>query len=162
MNRSRSSAGTPPRSYLGGVPAPGCMVALMVPIVLVLLAAGTLMVMAHRQDSADERREKEALEQIAGHVRSYEDAVRGEGRNGFASRERAQDVARQNQGVLVSYAQSGRALTTLVRFFATYEDASFFGSSASRAYRCYSIRFQPGAGGGPSRTLVPPMECHRT
>ncbi|MFD8687185.1 hypothetical protein [Streptomyces sp. NPDC059651] len=134
----------------------------MVPVVLVLLAAGTLTVMAHRQDSADQRREQEALEQIAGHVRSYEDVVRGEGRNGFASRARAQDAARQYQGVLVSYARSDRSLTTLVRFFATYEDTGFFGVSATRAYRCYSIRFPEGAGGGPSRTAVPLKECRPT
>ncbi|BFO14937.1 hypothetical protein SHKM778_13250 [Streptomyces sp. KM77-8] len=48
------------------------MVALMVPIVLALFAAGTLMVMPHRQNSANERHEQQALERVARLVESYE------------------------------------------------------------------------------------------
>ncbi|MDT7840161.1 hypothetical protein [Streptomyces justiciae] len=51
------------------------MVALIVPVVLALLAAGTLMITAHRQNSANERHEQDALEQMARHVESYEDGV---------------------------------------------------------------------------------------
>lgn len=44
----------------------------MVPIVLALFAAGTLMVMPHRQNSANERHEQQALERVARLVESYE------------------------------------------------------------------------------------------
>ncbi|MFJ5840279.1 hypothetical protein ACIQGO_26600 [Streptomyces shenzhenensis] len=134
----------------------------MVPIVLVLLAAGTLMIMAHRQNSANERREKEALEQIARQAESYEDDVQDEGRNSYPSQARTQAIAQRNYGTLVSYEPSDRSLTTRVKFFATYEDTSAFGTSLSRTYRCYSFRFQEGAEGGPRRTTLPRQQCNRT
>lgn len=120
MNRALSSADAPPRSDRGGVPAPGCLVALMVPIVLVLLAAGTLMAMAHRQNSANERHEQEALERMRRHVESFADDVRDEARNGYPSQAQTRVIARRNHGTLVSYEPSDRSLTTRVKFFATY------------------------------------------
>ncbi|WP_329334503.1 hypothetical protein OG866_13400 [Streptomyces sp. NBC_00663] len=132
----------------------------MAPFVLVLLAAGTLMIMAHRQNSATERHEKQALEQLARHVESYEDVVRGELRTGDPSRPWTRTVAQRNYGTLVSYVRSDRSLTTLVEFFATYEETSFFGTSTARAYRCYSFRFQEGAEGGPDRTALPLQQCN--
>ncbi|MEU9322793.1 hypothetical protein AB0D91_03120 [Streptomyces canus] len=134
----------------------------MVPIVLVLLAAGTLMFMAHRQNSANERHEKEALEQIARHAKSYEDDVRGETRGSYPSQERIRAIAQRNSGTLVSYAPSDQSLTTVVELFATYQDSSFFGTSPSRAYRCYSFRFQKGAEGEPGRTRLPLQQCNPT
>ncbi|MET8485940.1 hypothetical protein [Streptomyces tendae] len=134
----------------------------MVPIALVLLAAGTLMIMVHRQKSANERRGEEALEQIARLVESYEDDVRNEARNSYPNEARTQAIAQQNYGILVSYEASDRSLTTTVKFFATYEDTSFFGTSISRAHRCYSFRFQEGVEGKPRRTMLPLQQCKPT
>ncbi|MEU1299434.1 hypothetical protein [Streptomyces shenzhenensis] len=134
----------------------------MVPIVLVLLAAGTLMIMAHRQNSANERREKEALEQIAREVESYEDDVRDEGRNSYPSQARTRAIAQRYYATLVSYEPSDRSLTTRVKFFGTYEDTTVFGTSLSRVYRCYSFRFLEGAEGRPRRTTLPRQQCNRT
>lgn len=159
--RTSSSAGTP-RSNRGGVPAPGCMVTLMVPIVLVLLAAGTLMITAHRQNSTNGRHEKDALEQIARLVESYESEVRSEARNSYPNRARTRAIAQQNYGILVSYEASDRSLTTTVKFFATYEDISFFGTSISRTHRCYSFRFQEGVEGNPHRIGLPLQHCEPT
>ncbi|MEU6608697.1 hypothetical protein ABZ922_27215 [Streptomyces shenzhenensis] len=134
----------------------------MVPIVLVLLAAGTLMIMAHRQHSANERRERQALEQIARQAQSYEDDMQDEGRNSYPSQARTRAIAQRNYGTLVSYEPSHRSLTTRVKFFATYEDTSVFGTSPSRTYRCYSFRFQEGAEGRPRRATLPRQQCNRT
>ncbi|MGW4729494.1 hypothetical protein ACWEQC_09970 [Streptomyces shenzhenensis] len=98
----------------------------MVPIVLVLLAAGALMIMAHRQHSANERRENAALEQIARQAESYEDDMQDEGRNSYPSQARTRAIAQRNYGTLVSYEPSDRSLTTLVEFFGTYEDTSVY------------------------------------
>ncbi|MFH9855232.1 hypothetical protein ACH4NV_17285 [Streptomyces althioticus] len=160
MRRALVSDGAPSRFDRGGVPAAGCMVALMVPIVLVLLAVGTLMVMSHRQNSANERKEHEALERTARLVESYEDDVWAEARNGYPSQAQTRAIARRNHGTLVSYEPSNRSLTTVVEFFATYEDISFFGTSESHAYRCYSLRFQDGVDGGPRRTKLPLSQCN--
>lgn len=134
----------------------------MVPIVLVLLAAGTLMIMAHRQNNANARHEKEALEQMARLVESYEDDVQDEARNSYPSQARTRVIAQQNYGTLISYELSDRSLTTLVEFFATYEDTSFFGTSISRAHRCYSFSFKEGVEGGPRRTTLPLQQCNPT
>ncbi|MFJ3136582.1 hypothetical protein ACIPK5_11770 [Streptomyces sp. NPDC086843] len=144
------------------MPAPGCLVALMVPIVLVLLAAGTLMAMAHRQNSANERHEQEALERMTRHVESFEDDVRDEARNGFPSPAQTRVIAQRHHGTLVSYEPSDRSLTLRVEFFATYEDTTFFGTSISRAHRCCSFRFEEGAEGGPRRTTLPLRQCNPT
>lgn len=136
------------------------MMALMVPVVLVLLAAGTLMIMSKRQDSANERHEREALEQIARQTKSYEDTVQNESRKNYPSQARMRAIAQRSYGTLVSYEPSERSLTTLVEFFAAYEETSFFGTSVSRAYRCYSFRFHMGGGGGPHRTPLPLKKCN--
>ncbi|MDQ0767162.1 hypothetical protein QFZ32_000642 [Streptomyces canus] len=138
------------------------MLALMVPLILVLLAAGTLMIMYHRQNDANGRRENEALEQIRRHAKSYEDDVQNEAQNGYPSEDRTGAIAQRNHSSLISYGQSAQSLTTVVEFFATYEDTSFFGTSPSRAYRCYVFRFQPDAKGGTSRTTLPVQECNST
>jgi hypothetical protein len=138
------------------------MVALMVPIVLVLLTAGTLMIMAHRQNSADERHEKEALEQTARHAKSYEDGLRDERLDSYPSQEWTRATAQRHSGTLISYAQSDQSLTTLVKFFATYRDISFFGGSTSRIYRLYLFHFQEGAEGGPRRITPPLQQCSPT
>jgi hypothetical protein len=162
VNPTISSAGASFASDRGGVPARGCMLALMAPIILVLLAAGTLMIMSDRQNDANKRHEKEALEQITRHAQSYEDDVQNEARNGYPSEGRTRALAQRNHSSLISYGQSDQSLTTVAEFFAAYEDTSFFGTSPSRAYRCYAFRFQPNAKGGPSRTTLPLQECHST
>ncbi|MCO4694490.1 hypothetical protein LRR80_00528 [Streptomyces sp. RO-S4] len=134
----------------------------MVPIVLVLLAAGTLMAMAHRQNSANERHEQEALEQMTRLGESFADDVRDEARNGYPSQAQTRVIAQRNHGTLVSYEPSDRSLTTRVKFFATYEDTSFFGTSISRAHLCCSFRFEEGAEGGPRRTTLPLRQCNPT
>ncbi|MDX3799359.1 hypothetical protein [Streptomyces sp. AK04-3B] len=131
----------------------------MAPIVLVLLAAGTLMIMAHRQDSANERHEKAALQQIARHTDSYKDIMQKEARSSFPSQARTRATAQRNYGTLVSYKPAGGSLTTVVKFYAPYEDTSFFGTSVSRTYRCYAFRFQVGGGGTPHRTTLPLSNC---
>lgn len=138
------------------------MLALMVPILLVLLAAGTLVIMSNRQNDANERHENEALEQITRHAQSYEDEVQNEARNGYPSEDRTRVIAQRNHSNLISYGQSDQSLTTFVEFFATYEDTSFFGTSPSSAYRCYTFRLQPDAKGGPSRTTLPLQKCNPT
>ncbi|MFJ9150313.1 hypothetical protein ACIRP7_20010 [Streptomyces sp. NPDC102270] len=153
MNPSLSSAGAPSLSDHGGY-RPGCMLALMAPVILVLLAGGTLMIVSHRQNDAEERHENEALEQIARHAESYEDDVQNEARNGYPSEDRTRAIAQQNHSSLISYGPSARSLTTVVEFFATYEDTSFFGTSPSRAYRCYV--------GGTVRTTLALQECNST
>jgi hypothetical protein len=136
------------------------MVAVMVPIVLVLLAAGTLMIMAQRQDRANERHEDEALQQLARHTKSYEDTVQKEARSSFPSQARTRAIAQGTYGTLVSYEPSHGSLTTIVKFFASYEETSFFGTSITRVYRCYSFRFQAGAEGGSHRRTLPLKQCH--
>ncbi|MFJ8785091.1 hypothetical protein [Streptomyces sp. NPDC102476] len=132
----------------------------MVPVILVLFAVGTLMIMSRRQNDANERHENEALEQITRHVQSYEDDVLNVARNGYPSEDRTRAIAQRNHSSLISYGQSAHSLTTVVEFFATYEATSFFGTSPSRAYRCYVFRFQPDAKGGTSRTTLPLQECN--
>ncbi|WP_431954886.1 hypothetical protein [Actinacidiphila sp. bgisy167] len=134
----------------------------MAPIVLVLLAAGTLMIMAHRQTNANERHEKEALDQMARFVESYEDDVQDEARISYPSQAQTRAIAQRYYGTLVSYELSDRSLSTRVKFFATYENTSFFGTSISRAYRCYSIRFQEGVESKPRRTTLPLQQCNPT
>ncbi|MFJ4330757.1 MULTISPECIES: hypothetical protein [unclassified Streptomyces] len=133
----------------------------MVPIVLVLAAAGTLMIMAHQQSRANERHEKKALQQMATLVESYEDDVRNEARNRYPNQPRTRAIAKRNHGTLVSYEASGRSLATTVKFFVTYEGTSFFGTSISRAHRCYSFRFQEGVEGRARRTTLPLQQCSR-
>ncbi|MFI1508219.1 hypothetical protein [Streptomyces sp. NPDC020597] len=131
----------------------------MAPIILVLLAAGTLMIMAHRQDSANKRHEKEALQQIARHTESYQDTMQSEARSSSPSQARTRATAQRNYGTLVSYKPADGSLTTVVKFYAPYEDTSFFGTSVSRTYRCYSFLFQVGGGGAPHRTMLPLKNC---
>ncbi|MEU0032184.1 hypothetical protein [Streptomyces sp. NPDC006335] len=133
----------------------------MVPILLVLLAAGTLMIISHRQNDANERHENEALEQITRHAQSYEDDVQNEARNGYPSEDRTRAIAQRNHSRLISYGQSAQSLTTVVEFSATYEDTSFLGTSPSMAYRCYVFHFQP-AKGGTVRTTLALQECNST
>ncbi|MFC9686463.1 hypothetical protein, partial [Streptomyces sp. NPDC056948] len=140
------------------VPAPGCLVALLVPIVAVLIAALVLMVMHHRQQRANERNESEALNRTAALARSYardvmavspyppgQEAVRG--------------IGQRHDGRLTSYARSEGQLATTVRFFGEYEDTTMFGTSYSRAYRCYSIVFREDAAGDPQEEATRLEKC---
>ncbi|MEU0447571.1 hypothetical protein [Streptomyces tendae] len=120
------------------------------------------MITAHRQNSTNERHEKKALEQIARLVESYEGDVQDEARNSYPNRARTRAIAQQNYGSLIFYEASDRSLSTTVKFFATYEDTSFFGTSISRAHRCYSFRFQKGVEGKPRRTILPLQQCKPT
>jgi len=161
MTQALSSAGTPLRSDRSGVPAPGCLVALMVPIVLVLLAAGILMIMIHRQNSANGRHEHKAVEVITRNARSYEDAMQNETRNGYPSRARTLAIAKQHYGLVVSYQASDRSMATRVEFFATYEEKNLFGTSMVPATRCYSLSFQRDDSGTSHRTTSPLQPCGR-
>jgi hypothetical protein len=112
----------------------------------VLIAALMLMVMHHRQERANERNESEALNRTAALARSYvrdvmtvspyppgHEAVRG--------------IAERHDGTLTSYARKEGQLATTVRFFGEHKDTTMFGTSHSRAYRCYSIVFRKDAAG---------------
>jgi hypothetical protein len=140
------------------VPAPGCLVALLAPIVAVLIAALVLMVMFHRQERANERNESEALNRTAALARSYARDVLA-APDGFPGREAVRGIAERHDGRLISYTRSDRSLTTTVRFFGEYKDTSMFGVSYSRAYRCYSIVLRVGAEGALQESSTPLEKC---
>ncbi|GAA4341254.1 hypothetical protein GCM10023086_77450 [Streptomyces venetus] len=133
-----SDHGTVARQHRVTVPAPGCLIALLAPIVAVLIAALVLIVMHHRQQRANERNESEALNRTAALARSYARDVLA-APNGFPDREAVRGIAERHDGRLISYARSERSLTTTVRFFGEYKDTSMFGVSYFRTHRCYSI-----------------------
>ncbi|MFE3925932.1 hypothetical protein ACFX44_01965 [Streptomyces sp. YIM B13508] len=140
------------------VPSPGCLAAIMVPLVAVLIAASVLMVMHYRQERANERNKAEALDRTAALARSYARNVAA-APNGFPGQEVVRDIAERHDGMLLSYARSDDSLTTTVRFFGEYEDTSMFGLSHSRAYHCYSIVLRKGAEGVPQARTSPLEEC---
>ncbi|MPY58992.1 hypothetical protein [Streptomyces spongiae] len=127
----------------------------MAPIVAVLLAAAVLMYMGHRQEQANERNEREAVRRAATLARSYAGDMLNELRDRYPSEARTRDIAQRHDGRLVSSTRSGESLTTVVEFFAAYEEASMFGTSYSRTYRCYSVVLQEDAKGVPqARTTL--------
>ena len=128
------------------------------PIIAVLVTALVLMVMHYRQERASDRNEAEALHRMAALARSYardvlavphyppgQEAVRG--------------IAERHDGRLTSYERSGGSLSTTVRFFGEYKDTSMFGTSYSRAYRCYSIVFRRDAEGEPQEETSRLEKC---
>ncbi len=153
-----SGNGTVARQSRVTVPAPGCLAALMVPVVAVLIAASVLMVMGYRQERANERNMAEALDRTAALARSYARDVTA-APNGFPGQEAVRDIAERHDGRLLSYARSEDSLTTVVRFYGEYEDTSMFGLSHSRAYRCYSIVLRKEAEGVPQARTTPLEEC---
>ncbi|MEU2269574.1 hypothetical protein ABZ568_24870 [Streptomyces olindensis] len=153
-----SNHGTVARQSRVTVPSPGCLTAIMVPILTVLIAAAVLMVMHYRQERANERNKAEALDRTAALARSYARDVAADP-NGFPGQEAVRGIAERHDARLLSYARSKDSLTTTVRFFGEYEDTSMFGVSYSRAYRCYSVVLRKGAGGGPQARTSPLEKC---
>ncbi|RMI90692.1 hypothetical protein BIU87_24220 [Streptomyces sp. ZS0098] len=151
-----SGNGTVARQSRVTVPSPGCLAALMVPLVAVLIAASVLMVMHYRQERANERNRAGALDRTAALARSYARDVTA-APNGLPGQEAVRDIAERHDGRLLSYRRSQDSLTTVVRFFGEYEDTSMFGLSHSRAYHCYSIVLRKGAEGIP-RARTSPLE----
>jgi hypothetical protein len=141
-----SDHGTVARQRRVTVPAPGCLAALLAPIVAVLIAALALMVMLHRQERANERNEAEALNRTAVLARSYARDVMAVSPYP-AGQEAVRSIAERHDGRLTSYARSEGRLATTVRFFGEYEDTTMFGTSYSRAYRCYFVVFRKDAAG---------------
>ncbi|MCT9138457.1 hypothetical protein [Streptomyces violarus] len=143
-----SDHGTVARHDRATVPSPGCLAAIMVPIVTVLIVASVLMVMLYRQERANDQNEAEALDRTAALARSYARDVAA-APDGFPGREVVRGIAERHDGRLTSYARSEGRLATTVRFFGEFEDTTMFGTSYSRAYRCYSIVFREDAAGDP-------------
>ncbi|MDW4911018.1 hypothetical protein RB628_38310 [Streptomyces sp. ADMS] len=154
-----SDHGTVARSDRVTVPSPGCLVAIMAPILAVLLVASVLMVMDYRQESANDRNEKEALRKTVTQARSYANDVLAKGLDDYPGREAVRDIAERHDGRLISYGRSGGSLATTVRFFAEFEDTSMFGVSYSRAHRCYAFEFQRDAEGGLQEKTTPLEKC---
>ncbi|MGA5164395.1 hypothetical protein [Streptomyces pseudogriseolus] len=157
-----SNNGTVAQQSRVTVPSPGCLAAIMVPIVAVLIAASVLMVMHHRQERANERNKAEALERTADLAHSYarDMVVALVAPNGIPGQEFVRGIAERHDGRLLSYARSEDSLTTTVRFFGEYEDTNMFGVSHSRAYHCYSIVLRNGAEGAPQAKTSPLEECN--
>jgi hypothetical protein len=138
--------------------SPGCLVALLAPIVAVLIAALALMVTHYRQERANDRNEAEALHRTAALARSY-------ARNVLAvsqyppGPEAVRGIAERHDGRLISYERSGDSLATTVRFFGEYKDTSMFGTSYSQAYRCYSIVFHEDAAGDRQEKTIKLEKC---
>ncbi|MFJ4980324.1 hypothetical protein ACIP6X_34230 [Streptomyces coeruleorubidus] len=153
-----SDNGTVARHDRGTLPSPGCLAAIMVPTVTVLIVASVLMVMHYRQERSNDQNAAKALYRTAALARSYaRDVAAAPG--GFPGREAVRGIAERHDGRLMSYARSGGSLTTTVRFFGEYEDTSMFGVSYSRAYRCYSIVLRTGAEGVPQTRTTPLAKC---
>lgn len=154
-----SNNGTVAQQSRVTVPSPGCLAAIMVPIVAVLITVSVLMVMHCRQERANERNKAEALERTADLAHSYaRDMVVAP--NGFPGQEVVRGAPR---GTTAGFSLTrGRedSLTTIVRFFEEYEDTNMFGVSHSRAYHCYSIVLRKGADGAPQAKTSPLEECN--
>jgi hypothetical protein len=153
-----SEHGTVARQHRATVLAPGCLVALFAPIVAVLIAALVLMVMLDRQERANERNESEALNKTAALARSYARDVMALSQYPPAQ-EAVRSIAERHDGRLTSYARSEDRLATTVRFFAEYKDTTMFGTSYSRAYRCYSIEVREDAAGDPQEKTTQLEKC---
>jgi phosphate/sulfate permease len=153
-----SDHGTVARQHRVTVPSPGCLVALLAPIVAVLIAALVLMVMHHRQERANERNEAEALNRTAALARSYARDVMAVSQYP-PGQETVRGIAERHDGRLTSYARSEGRLATTVRFFGEFEDTTMFGTSYSRAYRCYSIVFREDAAGDPQEKTSRLEKC---
>lgn len=151
--------GAPSRQARDGAPSRGCLLALMAPVVAVLLAAAVLMFLGHRQDQTNERNEQEALRRTATLARSYAGDIVNESRDRYPSDARTRDIAQRHDGWLVSSTRSGESLTTVVEFFAAYEEASMFGTSYSRAHQCYSFVLGENAEGIPQVRTTPLEKC---
>ncbi|MEU2429968.1 hypothetical protein ABZ611_10690 [Streptomyces sp. NPDC007861] len=154
-----SDHGTVARQDRVTVPSPGCLAALMTPIVAVLLAISVLVIMHYRQEHANDRNEKEALRRTVTLALSYERDVLANARDGYPGQEAVRGIAERHDGRLISYAQSGGSLTTTVRFFAEYEDTSMFGVSHSRTHRCYFFEFRRDAKGRLQERTTPLEKC---
>ncbi|GGQ49597.1 hypothetical protein ACFFKE_08710 [Streptomyces mutabilis] len=153
-----SDHGTVTRKLRVTVPSPGCLTVLLAPIVAVLIASVVLMGMHHRQQRANERNEADALNRTAALAESYaRDAL--EVSPYPPGREAARRIAEQHDGRLTSYERSGDRLATTVRFFGEYKDTSMFGTSYSRAYRCYSVLFREDAHGEPHAKTSTVKNC---
>ncbi|WP_055526309.1 hypothetical protein [Streptomyces graminilatus] len=154
-----SDHGTVARQNRVTVPSPGCLVAVMAPILAVLLVALVLMVMHYRQESANDRNEKEALARTVTQARSYTHDVVAEASGDYPGQEAVRGIAERHDGRLIAYARSGGSLTNTVRFFAEFEDTSMFGVSHSRAHRCYSFEFRLDAERGLRERTTPLDKC---
>ncbi|MBE8477471.1 hypothetical protein [Streptomyces justiciae] len=152
-----SNHGTVTRQDRVTVPSPGCLLAIMAPLLAVVLAAAVLMVMYNRQESANDRNEKEALQKTATQARLYAHEVLEN--DEYPGEAAVRDIAEQHDGRLTSYTRSSGSLTTTVRFFAEYKDTSMFGVSYSRAHRCYSVKFRKNTGGELRETTTPLEKC---
>ncbi|WP_327349997.1 hypothetical protein OG772_31265 [Streptomyces sp. NBC_01321] len=128
-------------------------------MVVVVLIAATLLVLANRQDRANERNEQQALRRVASQARSYAGDMLDEAKDHHPSEVRTRGIAQQHDGTLLSYTPSDDSLTTIVQFFETYEETSMFGSSYSRTYRCYSFLFQADTEGGTQKGMTPLQKC---
>ncbi|MFF8638926.1 hypothetical protein ACF052_32580 [Streptomyces pilosus] len=153
-----SHDGTVVRQSRVTVPSPGCLAAIMVPIVAVVIAVSVLVVMHYRQERANERNKAEALDRTAALARSYARDVAA-APNGFPGQEAVRGIAERHDGRLLSYARSETSLTTTVRFSGEYEDTSMFGVSNSRAYQCYSIVLRKTAEGVSQARSSPLEKC---
>lgn len=150
--------GTAVRDSRATVTSPGCLAAIMVPILTALIAAAVLLTMHYRQERANERNKAEALDRTAALTRSYTRDVAA-APHGFPGQEAVQGIAERHDGRLLSYARSENTLTTTVRFLGEYEDTSIFGVSHSRTYRCYSVVLRKGAEGVPQARTTPLETC---
>ncbi|MFI8191973.1 hypothetical protein ACIF8T_24815 [Streptomyces sp. NPDC085946] len=154
-----SDHGTVARQRRVTVLAPGCLIALMAPIVAVLIAALILMIAAHRQERTNERNEAEAAKRTEVLVRSYARAVMTASPY-LDNPEVIHNIAEKHDGTLTSYRRSKSQLTTTVRFFGDYEYATIFGAEHSRAYWCYSVVFRKNAAGDLQQKITPLKKCH--
>ncbi|MFC8349558.1 hypothetical protein [Streptomyces sp. NPDC057280] len=150
-----SDHGTVTRKDRVTVPSPGCLIAITAPILVVLIVASVLMLMYSRQESANDRNEKEAQRKTVSQAQSYAHDVAAKSKDAYPGQEAATTIAEQHDGRLISYTPSGSSLATTVRFFAEYKDTSMFGVSYSRAHRCYSIQFRKNANGDLQETTTP-------
>lgn len=162
MNPAPAPLATPPRSNRGRALSCGCTFALIAPVVVVLLIAATVLTLDYRQGRANARNERNALRQMEPLARSYANDMLTDVKDRHPSEARTAELALRHDGTLVSYTQSDQSLATVVRFFAAYEDTSFFGSSYSRAYRCYTVMFHTDAGGGLRKGLIQLQKCKFT
>ncbi|MFI8194706.1 hypothetical protein ACIF8T_39420 [Streptomyces sp. NPDC085946] len=123
-----------------------------------LIAALVLMVMLHRQERANGRNEAGALNRTAALARSYARDVMAVSPYP-AGQKAVRSIAERHDGRLTSYARSKGRLATTVRFFGEYEDTTMFGTSYSRAYRCYSVVFRKDAAGAPQEKTTRLEKC---
>ncbi|MGZ3103519.1 hypothetical protein [Streptomyces sp. H72] len=150
--------GTVARKDRVTVPSPGCLVVVLAPIVIALIASLVLLVMHHRQESSNSRNEAEAVRTTASLARAYAQAVLAVSQQP-PDQDTVRGIAARYDGRLASYTRSDRSLTTTVRFFAEYRDTSMFGTSYSRVFRCYSIAFKKDVAGEPQEKTTSLDQC---